>query len=169
MDGCVDGADIYELCQLGENLAHEELKKVYHKNKNLEKGLAFPLCVSVNEICGHYSPFQDESTKIKNGDVVKIDLGIHIDGFIAMGAHTMVVQEPVDDTKVEGEEEKVEDSSKVTGRNADAILAAYNSIQAAYRTMRPGQLNTKVTEKIAEICADFKVSPVQGVLSHELN
>jgi hypothetical protein len=35
--------------------------------------------------------------------------------------------------------------------------------------MRPGNLNTMVTSKIAEICADYGVNPVEGVLSHELN
>ncbi len=152
-------------------MAHELLKKVYHKQKSIEKGLAFPVCVSVNEICGHYSPFQEDSYKLKDGDVVKVDLGIHIDGFIAMGAHTIVVQEPTpeQEPKDEGEEEKIEDSPKITGRSADVILAAYKAIQSAYRNMRPGKLNTQVTETIGEICADFNCNPVQGVLSHELN
>lgn len=34
--------------------------------------------------------------------------------------------------------------------------------------MRPGNTNNQVTEKIAEICADYNVNPVSGVLSHEL-
>jgi len=72
-------------------LVHEELKLIYNKKKAIEKGLAFPVCISVNEICGHYSPMEEDSIKLKNGDVVKIDVGIHIDGFIAMAAHTTVV------------------------------------------------------------------------------
>ena len=132
--------------------------------------MAFPLCISVNEICGHYSPLQDESTKLKNGDVVKLDLGIHIDGFIAMAAHTIVVHPKEEAKQEEGEEEeKVSEPAKVSGRKADVILAAYKAIQSAYRQMKPGQVNNQVTETIAEICADFNVSPVQGVLSHELN
>jgi len=93
----------------------------------MEKGIAFPLCISVNEICGHFSPLKENSTKMSSGDVVKIDLGIHIDGFIAMGAHTMVVPGGEEG----GEEEKKEDessSAKVTGKKADAILAAYKAI-----------------------------------------
>ena len=57
----------------------------------MTKGIAFPLCISVNEVCGHFTPLRDESEKLKNGDVVKLDLGVHIDGFIAMAAHTMVI------------------------------------------------------------------------------
>ncbi len=59
----------------------------------MDKGIAFPLCISVNEVCGHFSPLKDESVKLQHGDMVKIDIGIHIDGFIAMGAHTYVVSE----------------------------------------------------------------------------
>jgi methionine aminopeptidase len=51
---------------------------------------------------------------LKEGDVAKIDLGVHIDGYVAVAAHTVVVKA---------------DQSKVTeGREADVILAAYNAI-----------------------------------------
>ena len=87
MKRCVADADVYELCKYGEELAEQELANVYKKSKNMDKGIAFPLCISVNEICGHFSPLKDESMALSAGDVVKIDIGIHIDGFIAMGAH----------------------------------------------------------------------------------
>jgi methionine aminopeptidase len=63
----------------------EELKKVFNnkKSKKLERGVAFPSCVSVNHIFGHYSPMKDESSTLAEGDIVKIDLGCHIDGFVA--------------------------------------------------------------------------------------
>ena len=102
------GADVYELCSMGETLAYTELANVYKKNKSMEKGIAFPLCISVNEICGHYSPMKEESMTLSAGDVVKIDLGIHIDGFIAMGAHTVVV--PGGDSGAQEEEKKEDDA-----------------------------------------------------------
>ena len=64
------------------------------------------------------------------------DLGVQIDGFIALAAHTIVVRAPV------------KDAAPVDGRKADAILAAHNALQAALRLMRPGNLNTTVTEHI---------------------
>lgn len=44
----------------------EELKKVFtnKKSKKLERGIAFPTCISVNNIMGHYSPLSDESTQL---------------------------------------------------------------------------------------------------------
>ena len=117
----VPGADIYTICQEGDKFMEEELKKVFNnkKSKKLERGIAFPTCVSVNHICGHYSPMNDESAKLEEGDLAKIDLGCHIDGFVAQAAHTIVVS--------------ADAKSKVTGKKADVILAAYNAMQAALR------------------------------------
>lgn len=81
----VPGADIYTVCQEVDKYMEEELRKVFNnkKAKKLERGIAFPTCISVNNIFGHYSPMSDESTKLEDGDLAKIDLGCHIDGFIA--------------------------------------------------------------------------------------
>ena len=55
-------------------------------------GIAFPCCVSVNNCICHFSPLTSEpDTLLKDGDMVKLDLGAHIDGFIAVVAHTEVV------------------------------------------------------------------------------
>lgn len=57
----------------------------------IEKGVAFPTCVSVNECVCHNSPLISEAQEdIKEGDIVKVDLGVHIDGYIAVVAHTVV-------------------------------------------------------------------------------
>ena len=48
--------------------------------------------MSVNNCICHYSPlFSEPDTILANGDMVKIDMGAHIDGFIAVVAHTTVV------------------------------------------------------------------------------
>lgn len=82
---CVPGADIYAVCQEGDKFMEEELKKVFtnKKSKKLERGIAFPTCISVNNILGHYSPMADESSLLVEGDLAKIDLGCHLDGFVA--------------------------------------------------------------------------------------
>jgi methionine aminopeptidase len=82
---CVPGADIYTICQEGDKHMDEELKKVFasKKSKKLERGIAFPTSISVNHIFGHYSPMGDESSALAEGDIAKIDLGCHLDGFVA--------------------------------------------------------------------------------------
>jgi methionine aminopeptidase len=116
---CVPGADIYTVCQEGDKFIDEELKKVFNnkKSKKLERGIAFPTCVSVNHVMGHYSPFGDESSQLVDGDLAKIDLGCHLDGFVAQAAHTIVVS--------------ADPKAKVTGKKAEVILAAYNAMRAA--------------------------------------
>ena len=56
----------------------------------IPKGVAFPVCISVNEVAGHFSPMKQDTMSIKAGDLVKIDLGVHIDGFITQAAQTVV-------------------------------------------------------------------------------
>lgn len=91
------GVNIIDLTTFGDAQIFENLKKCYAKKKKMEKGIAFPTCISVNEICGHYSPLvsdanekEKEAATLKEGDVVKIDLGVHIDGYIALAGHTVV-------------------------------------------------------------------------------
>jgi len=44
---------------------------------------AFPTGLGVNEVTAHYAPQEDERGVIQETDVVKIDYGVHIDGYIA--------------------------------------------------------------------------------------
>lgn len=64
--------NVVEVCEFGDALIEAELAKVYKKAK-IEKGIAFPTCISVNECVGHYSPLKSESkTVLKVGDMVKM-------------------------------------------------------------------------------------------------
>lgn len=148
----MDGADISTVCGLVDAFVEEELTKVFSnkKSKKLERGIAFPCCLSVNEIAGHFSPCPEDSLKLKNEDLVKIEVGAHIDGYAANAAHTIVV------------------GGKSTGKQADTIMAAYNAFQAACKSIRVGSLNQEVTAKIQAVCDEFEVNPMQGVLSHKM-
>lgn len=147
------GVKVVEACQLADRLIEAECSKIHNK-KPIHKGIAFPTCLSINEICGHYSPLKDDSVVIKEGDLVKIDLGVHIDGYIALVGHTTVVQS--------------DKAAPIVGRHADVILAAYQSVQAALRQLKPGFFNNQVTKTIEKVANSYKVNPLEGVLSHEL-
>jgi len=71
---CVPGADIATICGTIDTMIEEEVKKTFSskKSKNLERGIAFPTCISVNNIMGHYSPLTDESSQLADGDVAKM-------------------------------------------------------------------------------------------------
>ena len=65
------------------------------RNRFFNLGIAFPCCISVNNCICHFSPLSnDPDTILKAGDVTKIDLGAHIDGFIAVVAHTGIEYAP---------------------------------------------------------------------------
>jgi len=49
---------------------------------------AFPLNISLNENAAHYTPPYGDRTEIKPGDLVKIDIGAHVDGYIGDMAFT---------------------------------------------------------------------------------
>lgn len=151
---CVAEADIALVCEASDKMLEEETGKLYNKkvkDKKIEKGIAFPTCISVNEIVGHFSPLKGESRLLKAGDVAKIDMAIHIDGFIAAAAHTVVIGD-----------DKVED------KRADVIMAAWTAAEAALRLVQVGNTNTMVTAAFAKVADEFKCKPVQGVLSHQL-
>ena len=38
VDGCIDGAKVLDLCQLGDQLILEEAGKVFKKEKEMKKG-----------------------------------------------------------------------------------------------------------------------------------
>ncbi|NLK26450.1 MAG: type II methionyl aminopeptidase [Euryarchaeota archaeon] len=52
---------------------------------------AFPCNLSINEIAAHYTPITGDRLKFKNGDLVKIDVGAHVDGWIGDTAVTVEV------------------------------------------------------------------------------
>jgi len=43
---------------------------------------AFPVNISINEAAAHYTPAPDEKRLIAAGDLVKIDIGVEVDGYI---------------------------------------------------------------------------------------
>lgn len=152
---CKAGAVVLDICEAGDKMLLEETAGIYKKDKDLRKGIAFPTCICVNNCICHYSPLKSESPVVlKEGDVIKIDMGAHIDGFIAVVAHTLVVG--------------ASKENKVTGKKADVILAAYKSMEAALRLVKPGGQNSKVTEITQKVCEAYKCAPIEGMLSHQL-
>jgi len=86
---------------------------------------------------------------------VKVDLGVHIDGFAAVVANTIVVG-------------ATSQKMPATDRKADVILAAQYAADAALKLLKIGRKNYEITEAIQKVADCFKVSPVEGVLSHQM-
>nr|XP_055044823.1 proliferation-associated protein 2G4b [Misgurnus anguillicaudatus] len=149
------GVSVVSLCEKGDAFISAETGKVFKKEKEIKKGIAFPTCVSVNNCVCHFSPLKsDPDYTLKDGDLVKIDLGVHVDGFISNVAHSFVVGATKD--------------APVTGRKADVIKAAHLCAEAALRLVKPGNQNSQVTEAWNKIAQSFKCTAIEGMLSHQL-
>ena len=148
----VPGARIVDVCRQSDESINKSLEKVYSKAKVL-KGVAFPTCVSVNNVVCHYSP-SDSEVVLAEGDLVKIEMGAHIDGCPALVCHSMVVGSSAD--------------KPVEGDKADLLAACHYGAEAALRTLVPGNKNSLVTDTVQQVGAEFGVSPIEGMLSFQI-
>jgi len=147
-----EGVKVTDLIEHGNSFVDESVSKIF-KGKNIEKGVAFPTCVSVNNVVGHFCPIESEMV-LQNGDIVKIDLGCHIDGFVAVQAGTVVVQP--------------DKELPVKDRYADLLQAVRTAYQVALRLIRPGKSISGVSQLLGKVAEIYGCSLVEGVMSHQL-
>lgn len=164
---CVPGAIIYDICKFGDEDIEQRCANVYKAKdkktgKVVMKGVAFPVCISVNECICHCSPLASEADNfppLVEGDFVKIDMGVHIDGFIAVVAHTVVV----------GFDKSVPASvENLKGVKGDVISATYVAAEVASKLITSGNTNAQVTAAIKQVAAMFDVRPISGTLMHQM-
>lgn len=65
----------------------EIAQKIEAKTQELGGQLAFPINLSINEIAAHYSPYINDKTKAQG--LLKVDIGIHMNGFVADTAFSL--------------------------------------------------------------------------------
>jgi len=89
------------------------------------------------------------------GDMVKLDVGCYVDGYIAVAAHTMVCGDPCT-------------NKPLSGPQADVLHAAHIACEVVQKLLRPGNTNSQVTKAVAKVAEDFGVKVCTGVLSHRM-
>lgn len=109
-------------------------------------GLSFPCNVSINQIAAHYTAPPNDDTLLCEGDIVKIDLGAEVDGYVSDTAITVIIEgtnkEPVDEDgnplKMPGRlddgnpvvsEEEIEERHKIQEASAAALENAISIIK----------------------------------------
>lgn len=114
----------------------------------LDKGgkWAFPTNVSINNHAAHYSPPLDDKTVIKDGDVVKVDVGVHIDGYIADTAITINLNPEFD----------------------SLVKASIEATKTAIDLMKPGAKLGKIGAAIEDTIKSFGYLPVKNLSGHQL-
>lgn len=165
---CVPGANIVDICRAGDLSITSKVDTIYRPKKGrkpVDKGIAFPVCISVNECVCHNSPLASDPPSLLNaGDSVKCDLGCQVDGYIAIAAHTFIVP------TVEGEGEAATRTplAVITGPQADCINAAYKGAEVAARMIKPGNTNKQVAAAVEAVGAAYGVQPIMGTLMHQM-
>jgi methionyl aminopeptidase len=69
---------ILQVCEKAENLIREKGGKP-----------AFPCNVSINEVAAHYTSPPNDENRIPENSVVKVDIGVHVDGYVTDTACTV--------------------------------------------------------------------------------
>lgn len=153
-----EGATVGELSKVGDEAVKEGTGAVYKSDKKLQKGSAFPTTISVNNVICNSAPLASSeaySSALKNGDVVKVQLGSHIDGYPAIAAETVVVG--------------ASSSSPVSGASADAIKAAYTGAETAIRLLKPGAITTEIAKEVEKAIKQFDVRAVEGMQTNQVD
>lgn len=131
--------------------------------KNSGGEIAFPCNISINEITAHYTSPSKDKTVLKNGDLVKIDLGAHVDGYIADSAITVIV----------GGNQDL--SSQDTGLSEDEmqlqikmIETVHQALENAISTIKDGITVGKIGEVVEETVTAQGLKPVSNLTGHSM-
>jgi len=110
---------------------------------------AFPVNLCINNIAAHYtSPIKDDGLEIIEGDLVKIDLGVHIEGYIVDTAFSVNLSE----------DESLE----------NIIQATEVALNAAKMMAKPKTNTRDIGKKIEEIVKGFKYNPIKELGGHQI-
>jgi len=123
-------------------------EKVEAKIVSLGGKPAFPVDVSVNEIAAHYSPVYGDKSVIVKGDLVKIDIGVHIDGCIADTAFSVSI----------GNSEE----------NEKLIRAAEDALAVAKKEVGVGVEVSEIGRAVQEKISSHNVQVIRNLTGHSL-
>ena len=106
---------------------------------------AFPCNVSVNQMAAHYSPPADDDSEVMEGDLVKIDIGAHINGYIADTAVTVA-----------------------TGAKIEMVQAVERALEEGIKVVKPGIDVGEIGKAIEDSAKASGFKPIQNLTGHGL-
>lgn len=109
---------------------------------------AFPVNLSRNSEAAHYTPDADDAAELAVGDLLKIDVGAHIEGAVADTADTV----------------------EVGGghRHGHLVGAVHEAVDAGVRAVRPGGSVDAVSRAIAEAIRARGLKPIVDLTGHSI-
>ena len=124
----------------------EIAEKIESKIIELGGKIAFPTNTSINEVAAHYTPSHNDETKAHG--LIKIDLGVHIDGWIADTAFSL---------DLENNEE-----------NKKLIIASQEALKNAQKTIKENISTNQIGKVIQETIESQGFSPIINLAGHEM-
>src|SRR5207245_1327198 len=122
----------------------EEAEDVIRKRR---ANPALPTCISIDHIAAHYSPTHDDTTRFRHGNVVKLDLGAQLDGWIADTAVTV----------------------EVGTRNwTELVRASELALQTAIEAVHAGVSTRSIGEGIQRAIEAHGYRPVRNLTGHTI-
>jgi methionyl aminopeptidase len=107
---------------------------------------AFPVNISVNEEASHATPGRDDETEFEEGDLVCLDIGVHVEGWIADAAVTVDL-----------------------GENTELVEAAEQALEAAIDVVEPGAHTGEIGAEIQDVIEAYGYNPVVNLTGHGLD
>ncbi len=111
-------------------------------------GIGFPMNVSINNVAAHYTSGVRDLTEFEDGMIIKLDLGVHVNGYVADTATT------------------VNFSKNPALENI--CTASEKSMQAAIDMIKVGVQTNDIGKKINEVIKSYKYQPVKDLSGHSL-
>ena len=128
-----EGMPIIDLCEKTESMIRKKGGKP-----------AFPCNVSINEIAAHYtSPPQDQRI-IPENSIVKIDIGVHVDGYIADTAVTVCFNPEYD----------------------NLVNTAEEALKKSVEILRPGLSMSRFGSTIQKVIKTRGLKPISNLTGH---
>lgn len=110
-------------------------------------GISFPVNISINNIAAHYSPRTDDQSSFRKGDVVKLDVGTHFEGYIADTATTIEIE---------------------TNKYKEMIKASSEALDCAINHIKAGVSPSEIGANIEKTINSFGFKPIDNLTGHGL-
>jgi len=110
---------------------------------------AFPANISINERAAHYTANVDDATVFEKGDVVKLDIGVHVDGYIGDIARTKIIGES-------------------SGAKQKLVEASKKALENAIGAIKPGKNTGEIGGIIEETIKSYGFNPIVNLTGHML-
>jgi len=109
--------------------------------------LGFPTQLSINEKAAHQTAFPNEETKLKKGDLVKVDLGVSVNGCIGDTAKTFEIS---------------------TNKYKDLIESTEKALNEAIKICRPNIKISEIGKTIEKTISSYGFNSIKNLTGHSI-